>query len=121
MPLKHYQELVAWQKAMDFAEAVHRVTRRFPRHEMFGLTSQLRRAVVSVPTNIAEGQGRGTTKEFIQFLNYSSGSLQEVETQLILGRRFDYVTAGELDEFLKMSNELGRVNNGLIRALTRGT
>jgi len=121
MPLKHYQELVAWQKAMDFAEAVHRVTRRFPRHEMFGLTSQLRRAVISVPSNIAKGQGRGTTKEFIQFLNYSTGSLQEAETQLILGRRFDYMAERELNGFLEMSNEVGRVNNGLIRALTRRT
>src|SRR5256885_2255751 len=92
MPLKHYQELVAWQLAMNFAEEVHRLTRNFPRHEMFALTSQVRRAAISVPSNIAEGQGRGGPREFVQFLNISVGSLQEAETQLILGSRFDYMT-----------------------------
>jgi four helix bundle protein len=119
MPLKHYQELVAWQLAMDFAEEVHRLTRSFPRDEMFALTSQVRRSAVSVPSNIAEGQGRGGPKEFVQFLNVSIGSLQEAETQLILGSRFGYVTDKNLEHVLEMSNEVGRVNNGLIRALVK--
>jgi len=119
MPLKHYQELVAWQLAMDVAEEVHRLTRSFPRDEMFALTSQVRRSAVSVPSNIAEGQGRGGPKEFVQFLNVSIGSLQEAETQLILGSRFGYVTDKNLEHVLEMSNEVGRVNNGLIRAAVK--
>src|SRR5437870_3640043 len=110
MPLKHYQELVVWQRAMDFAEEVHRISRSFPRHELFGLTSQLRRAAISVPSNIAEGQGRGGPKEFIQFLNISSGSLQEAETQLLLGSRFGYVTSSDLERVLEKANEVGRLN-----------
>ena len=119
MALKHYRELIAWQKAMDFAEAVHRITRTFPREEMFGLTSQLRRSVVSVPSNIAEGQGRGGTKEFLQFLNVANGSLQEAETQIILAGRFSYLTYDQVDETLELAGEVGRINNGLIRSLYR--
>lgn len=119
MALKHYRELVCWQKGMDFAEYVHALTRKFLREEMFGLTSQLRRATVSVPSNIAEGQGRGGTKEFVQFLNVANGSLQEAETQLILAGRFDYITSAELTEGLALASEIGKVNNGLIRSLMR--
>ena len=111
-------ELLVWQKAIDFAEAVYVLTRRFPREEMFGLTSQLRRAVISVPSNIAEGQGRGSAKEFVQFLNISNGSLQEAETQLILSDRFKYVSGDELERTLQASAEIGRMNYGLIRSLS---
>jgi four helix bundle protein len=117
--LKHYRELIVWQKAMDLAEAVYRLTRKFPREEMFALTSQLRRAVVSIPSNIAEGQGRGGTKEFMQFLGIANGSLQEVETQLILSDRFNYITTAELNEVLDRCSEVGRVNQGLMRSLVR--
>lgn len=119
MALKHYRELVVWQKGIDLAEAVYRLTRRFPKEELFALTSQLRRAVISVPSNIAEGQGRGSTKEFVQFLNIANGSLQETETQLILADRFDYISSGELAEVLDRSAEVGRMNQGLIRSLAR--
>src|SRR4051812_42039647 len=102
---------------MDFAEHVYVLTRKFPRDEMFGLTSQLRRAVVSVPSNIAEGQGRGSTKEFVQFLNIMNGSLQESETQLILAERFSYLSKVERDGALAFANEIGRMNNGLVRSL----
>jgi four helix bundle protein len=119
MPLKHYQELIAWQKAMDFAEAVHGLTLKFPRHEMFGLSSQLRRSAVSVPSNIAEGQGRGGTKEFVQFLNFSNGSLQEAETQIILAGRFSYLNHQQVDATLDLAAEVGRISNGLIRSLIR--
>ena len=117
MPLRHYRELVAWQKAMDLAEAVYTLSRGFPREELFGLTSQLRRAAISDPSNIAEGQGRGSTKEFVQFLRIANGSLQEAETQLILGHRFGYVPAADLDALLARCAEVARVNNGLIRKL----
>src|SRR5215212_604854 len=87
MPLKHYRELIGWQLAIDLAEEVYAATRDFPRDEQFGLTNQVRRAAVSIPSNIAEGQGRGTTKDFIHFLNMACGSLQEVETQILLSER----------------------------------
>ena len=119
MALKQYQELIAWQKAIEYAEAVYRLTRKFPRDEVFGLTIQLRRSAVSIASNIAEGQGRGSAKEFIQFLNIAHGSLQESETQMILAHRFGYITEKELDDILALSNELGRINNGLIRAMAR--
>lgn len=119
MALQHYRELVAWQKSMDFAESVHRLTRTFPREEMFGLTSQLRRAVVSIPSNIAEGQGRGGSKEFVQFLHVSNGSLQEAETQLILAQRFEYISTQVLDDHLERAAEIGRINYGLIRSIGR--
>lgn len=118
MSVQNYRQLVAWQKAMDLAEAVHVVTRAFPRDELFGLTSQLRRATVAVPSNMAEGQGRGTTKDFLHFLRIATGSLQESETQLLLARRFDYLSSPELDRLLALSDEVVRITNGLIRSLS---
>ena len=83
-PVRSYQDLVAWQKAMDLVTKIYQVSHKFPREEIFALTSQLRRAAVSVPSNIAEGQGRNSTKEFRQFLAISLGSVAELETQLII-------------------------------------
>ena len=85
MTLMHYRELVAWQKAMDLVVAVYDVTRSFPKEETYGITAQVRRSAVSVPSNIAEGQGRGTPDEFKRFLRVSNGSRQEMETQIIVG------------------------------------
>jgi four helix bundle protein len=119
MSVQSYRDLIAWQKAIDFAEAVHRATRAFPREEMFGLTSQLRRATVSIASNIAEGQGRGTTRDFVHFLRTSHGSMQEAETQIILAERFGYITSETARHLLNQSAELGRLNYGLIRSLNR--
>ncbi len=80
----HYKELLVWQKGMALASAIYELTARFPADERFGLTSQMRRAAVSVPSNIAEGQARHGTREFLQFLSHASGSLAELETQLVL-------------------------------------
>jgi four helix bundle protein len=91
MPVRSYRDLIAWQKAMDFVVEVYRVTQCFPREEQYGITSQLRRAVVSVPSNIAEGQGRQTTGEFRQFLGHARGSLLEIETQILLSERLHYL------------------------------
>jgi four helix bundle protein len=79
-----YRDLIAWQKAMDLVTAIYRVTGSFPREELYGLTSQLRRAAVSVPSNIAEGQARFSRKEFHHFLSQARGSLVEIETQLMI-------------------------------------
>ncbi len=99
MPVQSYRELIAWQKAMDFVADVYRATRSFPKEELYGMTSQLRRAAVSIPSNIAEGQGRQTTGEFRQFLGHAGGSLLETETQILLSERLHYLdqeSAGEL-------------------------
>ena len=88
MKVKNYQELIVWQKAMDLVEDVYKSSRDFPREEIYALTSQIRRAAVSIPSNIAEGQGRRTTLDFLRHLSIAYGSLREVETQiLIAGRR----------------------------------
>ena len=116
MPVKSYRELVVWQKSMDFAAEVYRVTRAFPREEMYGVTSQLRRAVVSVPSNIAEGQGRGTTGEFRQFLGQARGSLLEAETQVLLCERLKYLDNKTAAALLEQAGEVGRILNGLMRS-----
>ena len=91
MPVQSYRQLIAWQKGMHFVAEVYRVTRTFPKEEMYGVTSQLRRAAVSIPSNIAEGQGRQTTGEFRQILGHARGSLLETETQILLSERLEYL------------------------------
>jgi four helix bundle protein len=117
VPVQSYRELFAWQKAMDFAAEVYRVTRRFPKEELYGVTSQLRRVVVSVPSNIAEGQGRQTTGEFRQFLGHARGSLLETETQILLSERLDYLDHATTENLLQQSAEVGRILNGLLSSL----
>jgi len=87
MQVKSYKDLIVWQKAMDLVEMVYQVTRSFPKDELYGLTNQLRRAAVSVPSNIAEGQAHNSTAEFRNFLSIAHGSLAEVETQLLIAER----------------------------------
>lgn len=106
---------------MEFAEAVHIAVRKFPKEETFGLASQLRRSSVSVPSNVAEGQGRGTTKDFVNFLRTAHGSLQEAETQIILAGRFKYLNEVSVTTLLQLSAEVGRLNYGLIKSLVRRT
>src|SRR6476619_3552207 len=93
-----YQDLVAWQRAMDLTERVYRLTSTWPKGEVFGLTSQIRRAASSVPANIAEGQGRNGPKEFLHFLGIANGSMREVETYLILAFRLQYCDKATFDE-----------------------
>jgi len=102
---------------MDLAEAVYAATREYPKDEMYGLTSQTRRSAVSVPSNIAEGQGRGSSREFVRFLAVARGSLCELETQLLLGARLQYVDGAVIDALLKQSGTVGRLLNGLIRSI----
>ena len=117
MAVRSYRELVAWQKAMDFAAAVYRVTRSFPKEEQYGITSQLRRAAVSIPSNIAEGQGRQTTGEFRQFLGQARGSLLETETQILLSERLQYLEQQAANCLLEQASEVGRILNGLLTSL----
>ena len=118
MGVRSYRDLIAWQKAMDLAVAVFRATERMPRQEAFGLVSQMRRAAVSVPSNIAEGQGRGMTKEYVRFLRIARGSVQELETQLVLAGRLGFVAGEVLDRLLADSAEVSKVISGLSRSLS---
>lgn len=112
-----YRDLIAGQKAMDLVEEIYRITRGFPKDELYGLTSQLRRAAVSVPSNIAEGQGRLTPGEFKQFLGHARGSLLETETQISLAGRLHYILPEEMSHLLRLSGEVGRILNGLIGSI----
>ena len=105
---KSYRDLVAWQKAMDLVTAVYRATARFPRDKIYGLTSQLRRAAVSVPSNIAEGPGRYGAAEFRHFLRQANGSLMELETHLLIAERLDYITSDEANMLLGNAAEVGK-------------
>jgi four helix bundle protein len=117
MPVTDYSRLETWQRAMELAEAVDAATRAYPKDEMYGLTSQTRRSAISVPSNIAEGQGRGSARDFARFLAVARGSLCELETQLLLGARLKYVDAAVIDALLKQSGTVGRLLNGLIRSI----
>ncbi|HEV8130576.1 MAG TPA: four helix bundle protein [Acidobacteriota bacterium] len=112
-----YKDLVAWKKAMELVTEVYRSTGAFPREETYGLTSQLRRAAVSVPSNIAEGQGRRSKREFQQFLAQARGSLHEMETQILIGLNLHYLSQCESTSLLDRSAEVGRIINGLIASL----
>jgi four helix bundle protein len=114
---KSYQDLVAWQKAMDLVTEIYRPSRSSPKEELYGLTSQLRRAAVSIPSNIAQGQGRHGTVEFRRFLRMAAGSLMEVETQVLLAARLNYIESDSAQSVLRDSAELGRILNGLMNSL----
>ena len=111
-----YRDLIAWRKAMALVREIYLATQNFPREEMYGLKSQLRRAAVSVPSNIAEGQARYSRREFYHFLNNARGSLAEVETQIILAHDLAHLGQKETDFLLDKAAELGRILNGLIAA-----
>jgi four helix bundle protein len=114
---KHYKDLIAWQKAMDLVQAVYDVTDEFPKREVYSLTDQVRRAAVSIPSNIAEGQAHFSNKEFLHFLRHSRGSLAEVETQILIAQRRKYLLDDQASELLKRTDELSRILSGLINSL----
>lgn len=118
MAVLNYRELFAWQKSMDFVEAVYRATTNFPKEELYCLSSQIRRASISVPSNIAEGQGRQSTREFRNFLSIAYGSLREVETQLMIAARLNYLSEQELKRLLELASEVGRLTNGRMKSLS---
>ena len=114
-----YQNLIVWQKATDFADAVYDVADAWPRDEGRGMVAQVRRAVVSIPTNIAEGQGRTGPREFLHHLSISYGSLCEVETLLPFARRRRYIDEATLRRLMQQSMEVSRLLKGLTRSLRR--
>ena len=114
-----FRDLIAWQKAMVLVTEVYRVTEDFPRREMYGLTRQVRDAAVSAPSNIAEGKGRKTKKDYVSFLYRARGSLLETETQLEVGRNLGFLAPAEFARVLGIAQEAGRVLNGLISDIER--
>jgi|SRR5580700_3762339 four helix bundle protein len=112
-----FQDLVVWQRAMEMTVSVYRVTKSFPREEIYGLTSQLRRAAVSVASNIAEGRGRITQGEFRQFLGLAQGSSFEVQTQILVAKQLEMGQEKRLDEAQSLSIEVGKMLSSLIASL----
>ena len=115
--MSDYKHLQVWQESMDLVESIYKLIKFFPKEEVYALSSQLRRAVVSIPSNIAEGQNRNTQKEFIQFLYISLGSASEVETQLLIAKRLNYIN--NIDNELKQITKIRKMINGLISSIKR--
>ena len=121
MHSNRYQDLVAWQKAIEFVKRIYVITSDFPQEEMVGLKTQMRRSAVSIPSNIAEGQGRATAGEFHQFLGHARGSLYELETQIVIAGELRYFSAEQGGTLLREAGELGRILNGLMSSVKPAT
>ena len=115
---QNYKDLIVWQKGIALAKAVYQLTSRFPSEEKFGLVAQMRRAAVSIPSNIAEGQARHTTGEFIQFISHAEGSTAELETQLILSVELGFSVQKQTTTEFVLLDEIRRMLNGLRRKLS---
>ncbi len=114
---QNYRDLDVWNEAMDFVVACYRITDAFPKTEMYGLSTQLQRAVVSIPANIAEGQGRQHLKEFLQYTAVAYGSLAEVETHIQIAKRLDYIDEAMENLLLEKASRIGRMLNGLRKSI----
>lgn len=117
MPITSYRDLVVWQRSMLLTERIYALSRAFPRDERFGLSSQMRRAAVSIPSNIAEGWSYGTTGRYIQHLRIGLGSNAELQTQLMLAERVGIVRRDEVEQLVDESFQIGKMLNGLINSL----
>ena len=115
--IQSYRDLLVWQQAMDLAVLSYALTKRFPKEELFGLTSQIRRSAASIAANIAEGHGRENSGSFIQFLRIAQGSLKETETHLLLAERIGLLKPEELKPAMQKCDEIGRMLRSLIRAI----
>ena len=117
--MRPHQRLDVWKRSMDFVLAIYRVTNQFPKEEKFGLTSQLRRAAVSVAANIAEGAAKTPTKDFRRYLSNSQGSTSEIETELLIALRLNYLDEADFRLLSKDLDDVGRMISGLSRSLQR--
>jgi four helix bundle protein len=117
--MKTHKDLIVWQKSIDFVTEIYRVTKSYPKDELYGLTIQLRRASVSIPSNIAEGAARSTKKEFNQFLHFSLGSLSEIETQLIISQNLGFINSEDFSVNLTKLVHIRKILLGLIASLDR--
>ena len=114
-----YRDLLAWQKAMELVGRIYQTVRTFPRYELFGLSSQMRRAAMSVPCNIAEGQGRYAFRDFRRFLREARASLLELETQVLIAQQQEYLSAESAESLIADTARVGQLINGLIRSIER--
>jgi four helix bundle protein len=114
-----YKDLRVWRQSVDLALEIYRQTQTFPKNEVYGLTSQLRRAAISVPSNIAEGKGRSSDKELVLFLHHSRGSLLEVETQLLIAQELGYIEVTKAKHLLDQVENLAKALNALINSLKK--
>jgi four helix bundle protein len=119
--IKSYRDFEVWKKAMDLVVACYTLTKQFPKTEIYGLSSQLQRAAVSIPANIAEGRQRQHSKEFCQHLSIACGSLAELETHIQIAGRLDYINEDQLKDVLDKTTEIGRMLNGLRRSIETKT
>ncbi|MBS5582986.1 MAG: four helix bundle protein [Megasphaera sp.] len=117
MSLKNFKDLIVWQESMVLAREIYHLVKLLPNEERYGLSDQMRRAAVSIPSNIAEGQARNSTKEFIQFLHIAKGSNAELMTQLMLCSDFEYLTNEQTLNARELSNKIGKLLSGLIQSL----
>ncbi len=115
--LKSYRELIVWQKSMDLVTEIYKNTSNFPKEEIYGLTSQMRRAAVSIPSNVSEGQARNSTGEFKQFLGISKGSLAELETQIQVSLNLNFLTKEAGNQLQLKCYEINKLIHGLIKSL----
>ena len=113
----HYKDLTVWQKAMDLTTEVYHLTKNLPKDELYVLTNQIRRAAISIPSNIAEGNGRASTGDYVRFLIIARGSVSEVETQLLICVRLDYFTQEDIEPALNLCDEIGRMLTSMIKKL----
>ena len=117
--VKSFEDLLVWKRSHSIVVKLYRVTKKFPKEELYGITNQIRRAAVSVPNNIAEGFGRHSTKELIQYLIQARGSIQELKYLIILSRELSYIADQEETFFIKEINEIGKMLNGMINSLRK--
>ena len=117
--LHDHKELIAWQKAIELVEEVYKMTQTFPKEEMFGIISQMRRCSISIPSNIAEGHSRNSSGEFKQFLGIAKGSSAELETQLIIAQKLGYITNAKLGEVNSLLVDVRKLISGLLRSLNK--
>ena len=120
MTIRNYTDLIAWQKAMTLVESVYRISAAMPDEERYGLTAQMRRSAVSIPSNIAEGKGRRTDGEFLNHLSVAYGSICELETQVMLSGRLGFLGKAAVDAMLGETAEVGRLVNGLANSIEGG-
>ena len=115
--MKTYRDLLVWQKAMSLVTEIYRASKSFPQIEAYGLTSQLRRCAVSIPSNMAEGYGRHSTQEYLRFLHIAAGSLYELQTQVEISRNLGYLDRSETERLYALCREIERMLSSLIRKL----
>jgi four helix bundle protein len=112
--MKTYRDLIVWQKSMTFVTEIYKLTASFPKEEIYGITSQIRRSAVSVPSNIAEGYGRKSTGDYLRFLNIASASLYEIQTQTEISRNLNYIQRDQFEYIYELSRELERMLSSLV-------